>query len=99
MDSDSNTNRSRTGSDALAVAREFEPATRPRGLTGLPAYESRVPEPMNNYNLPKDRRLIEEKVARLKEQFPTFANKSADDLEDLLRFEDLFQAHIDGLEQ
>ncbi|KAJ1717933.1 hypothetical protein LPJ61_007032, partial [Coemansia biformis] len=31
--------------------------------------------------------------------FPTFANKSADDLEDLLRFEDLFQAHIDGLEQ
>ncbi|KAI8318107.1 hypothetical protein GQ54DRAFT_238234, partial [Martensiomyces pterosporus] len=35
----------------------------------------------------------------LKEHFPTFANKSADDLEDLLRYEDLFQAHIDGLEQ
>ncbi|KAJ1857505.1 hypothetical protein GGH12_002182 [Coemansia sp. RSA 1822] len=101
MDSASNGNaaRSRTGSDALAVAREFEQSTRPRGNTGLPKYESRVPEPMNNYNLPKDRRLIEEKVACLKEQFPTFANKSADDLEDLLRFEDLFQAHIDGLEQ
>ncbi|KAJ2494364.1 hypothetical protein IWW47_004665 [Coemansia sp. RSA 2052] len=54
---------------------------------------------MNNYNLPSDMHVITSKVQNLHEQFPTFANKSADDLEDLLRFEDLFQAHIDGLEQ
>lgn len=65
----------------------------------LPSYESRVPEPVNNYNLPSDAKIIEEKLSLLKKDFPTFANKSADDLEDLLRFEDLFQAHIDGLEQ
>ncbi|KAJ2079153.1 hypothetical protein H4R24_003983 [Coemansia sp. RSA 988] len=82
-----------------SIVREFEPTTRTRGRTELQPYEAKMPEPLNNYNLPKDRKEIEEKVGRLKEQFPTFANKSADDLEDLLRFEDLFQAHIDGLEQ
>ncbi|KAJ2810718.1 hypothetical protein FBU31_001288 [Coemansia sp. 'formosensis'] len=81
-----------------AVLSEFEPTERGTPV-GLPPYETRVPEPMNNYNLPSSPRLIAEKVQRLGEQFPTFANKSADDLEDLLRFEDLFQAHIDGLEQ
>ncbi|KAJ2488331.1 hypothetical protein IWW37_004912 [Coemansia sp. RSA 2050] len=79
------------------VLSEFEPSA--RQPTALPPYETRVPEAMNNYNLPCDPHLIAEKVQRLGEQFPTFANKSADDLEDLLRFEDLFQAHIDGLEQ
>ncbi|KAJ2373402.1 hypothetical protein IW150_003640 [Coemansia sp. RSA 2607] len=79
---------------------EFESLSgSPRKPIGLPTYESKVPEPMNNYNLPADRSVIQEKLERLKEQFPTFANKSADDLEDLLRYEDLFQAHIDGLEQ
>ncbi|KAI9469502.1 hypothetical protein LPJ78_005268 [Coemansia sp. RSA 989] len=92
-------NANRLGSEALSVVREFEPTTQRRERPELPAYEARVPEPVNNYNLPADRKLIDEKVALLKEQFPTFANKSADDLEDLLRFEDLFQAHIDGLEQ
>ncbi|KAJ2027511.1 hypothetical protein GGI03_007822, partial [Coemansia sp. RSA 2337] len=80
-----------------AVLSEFEPTQ--RGPSNLSPYETRVPEAMNNYNLPNDPVLIAEKVQRLGEQFPTFANKSADDLEDLLRFEDLFQAHIDGLEQ
>ncbi|KAJ2701037.1 hypothetical protein H4R19_005438, partial [Coemansia spiralis] len=84
---------------SLAVVQEFEPSRRATGPADLPGYESRVPERLNNYNLPKDRQEAEAKVALLKEQFPTFANKSADDLEDLLRFEDLFQAHIDGLEQ
>ncbi|KAI9504342.1 hypothetical protein GGI25_004986 [Coemansia spiralis] len=85
----------------LALAREFEAKTTSpmRRQVELPLYESRFPEAINNYNLPDDRRAIEEKVQQLHEQFPTFANKSADDLEDLLRFEDLFQAHIDGLEQ
>ncbi|KAJ1821078.1 hypothetical protein LPJ56_001212 [Coemansia sp. RSA 2599] len=82
------------------VLREFEelPGS-PQGNLSLPSYVSKIPEPMNNYNLPADRRLIDQKVQQLQEQFPTFANKSADDLEDLLRYEDLFQAHIDGLEQ
>ncbi|KAJ2770864.1 hypothetical protein IWQ56_002008 [Coemansia nantahalensis] len=84
---------------SLAVVQEFEPARQAAGQAELPSYEARVPERLNNYNLPRDRREAVAKVALLKEQFPTFANKSADDLEDLLRFEDLFQAHIDGLEQ
>ncbi|KAJ2513529.1 hypothetical protein H4217_006288 [Coemansia sp. RSA 1939] len=90
--------------ETLALVREFEASGSSGGGGGrrqveLPAYESRVPEAHNNYNLPTDRGEIVDKVEQLKEQFPTFANKSADDLEDLLRFEDLFQAHIDGLEQ
>ncbi|KAJ2055520.1 hypothetical protein GGH94_006377 [Coemansia aciculifera] len=85
-----------SAASSAAVLSEFEPT---RGPVGLPPYETRVPEAMNNYNLPSNPVLITEKVQRLGEQFPTFANKSADDLEDLLRFEDLFQAHIDGLEQ
>ncbi|KAJ1956276.1 hypothetical protein EC988_001434 [Linderina pennispora] len=77
---------------------EFEPHSS-REPVALRPYDSRVPEPMNNYNLPSDRQIIEDKLRLLREHFPTFANKSADDLEDLLRYEDLFQAHIDGLEQ
>ncbi|KAJ1998136.1 hypothetical protein GGI04_005134 [Coemansia thaxteri] len=90
-----------SGADSRAAAAlsEFEPAVARGGPVDLRPYETRVPEPMNNFNLPADTRVIAEKVQRLGEQFPTFANKSADDLEDLLRFEDLFQAHIDGLEQ
>ncbi|KAJ2744934.1 hypothetical protein GGI20_002584 [Coemansia sp. BCRC 34301] len=83
---------------AAAAVTEFEP-TQGRTAVDLQPYEARVPEPMNNYNLPSDMRIALSKVSSLGEQFPTFANKSADDLEDLLRFEDLFQAHIDGLEQ
>ncbi|KAJ1661862.1 hypothetical protein IW140_006358 [Coemansia sp. RSA 1813] len=96
--SDSPASPSRPTAETLALAREFESTSRRRQVE-LPTYESRVPEAHNNYNLPTDRLTISEKVEQLKEQFPTFANKSADDLEDLLRFEDLFQAHIDGLEQ
>ncbi|KAJ1791768.1 hypothetical protein LPJ59_004939 [Coemansia sp. RSA 2399] len=98
--SDTPASPSRPTAETLrAVAREFESTSRGRRQMELPTNESRVPEAHNNYSLPTDRRLISEKVEQLKEQFPTFANKSADDLEDLLRFEDLFQAHIDGLEQ
>ncbi|KAJ2156665.1 hypothetical protein GGF46_005037 [Coemansia sp. RSA 552] len=97
MDNGNDAARSRTESDA--VVREFDPTGSGGAVAELPLYEGRVPEPVNNYNLPANRREIDDKVARLKEQFPTFANKSAGDLEDLLRFEDLFQAHIDGLEQ
>ncbi|KAJ2720832.1 hypothetical protein GGI07_004354 [Coemansia sp. Benny D115] len=80
---------------------EFESLNKSKERTSLelPVFESGVPEAMNNYNLPADRQVIQEKQLKLKEQFPTFANKSAEDLEDLLRYEDLFQAHIDGLEQ
>ncbi|KAJ1642650.1 hypothetical protein LPJ64_005529 [Coemansia asiatica] len=84
----------------ISTLREFEVLSgSPQGPLSLPQYVAKIPEPMNNYNLPADRREIEEKLLHLREQFPTFANKSADDLEDLLRYEDLFQAHIDGLEQ
>ncbi|KAJ2893777.1 hypothetical protein GGI21_001969 [Coemansia aciculifera] len=86
--------------DTAAVVSEFEPTTgRGGGPVDLRPIDQRVPEAMSNYNLPSSAATISTKVQRLHEQFPTFANKSADDLEDLLRFEDLFQAHIDGLEQ
>ncbi|KAJ1880078.1 hypothetical protein LPJ57_002474 [Coemansia sp. RSA 486] len=86
--------------NAVSGLREFEDLPEsPRGTLSLPPYVGKMPEPMNNYNLPSDRHEIEAKQEQLKEQYPTFGNKSADDLEDLLRYEDLFQAHIDGLEQ
>ncbi|PVU98800.1 hypothetical protein BB559_001262 [Furculomyces boomerangus] len=57
-----------------------------------------LPEPMNNYNLPPPDEL-EQKLRILNDYYPTFANKGADDLEDLLKYNDLFQTHFDGLEQ
>ncbi|KAJ1896559.1 hypothetical protein LPJ66_003914 [Kickxella alabastrina] len=87
-----------TASTDLKDFSEFESAPTSRQLD-LPAYEVGVPEAMNNYSLPPDADLIASKQQLLWDQFPTFANKSADDLEDLLRYADLFQAHIDGLEQ
>ncbi|KAJ1660854.1 hypothetical protein IWQ61_000263 [Dispira simplex] len=57
-----------------------------------------LPEAMNNYRLP-DPNTVKQKQDALRNEFPTFANKTADDLEDILKFEDLFQSYFDGLEQ
>ncbi|RKP34906.1 hypothetical protein BJ085DRAFT_10080, partial [Dimargaris cristalligena] len=35
----------------------------------------------------------------LRKEFPTFANKTTDDLSDILKFEDLFQSYFNGLDQ
>ncbi|KAJ1979568.1 hypothetical protein H4R34_002779 [Dimargaris verticillata] len=57
-----------------------------------------IPEAMNNYGL-SDPDAAQAKQQALQTEFPTFANKSAEDLEDILKYEDLFQSYFDGLEQ
>ncbi|OLY85387.1 Vacuolar protein-sorting-associated protein 37-like protein [Smittium mucronatum] len=57
-----------------------------------------LPEQMNNYNLPPQE-IIDQKLKILSDYYPTFANKSEMDLKDLLKYNDLFQTHFDGLEQ
>ncbi|KAJ1974797.1 hypothetical protein H4R35_003448 [Dimargaris xerosporica] len=57
-----------------------------------------IPEAMNNYGL-SDPDAAKAKQQALQTEFPTFANKSAEDLEDILKYEDLFQSYFDGLEQ
>ncbi|PVV02050.1 hypothetical protein BB560_003506 [Smittium megazygosporum] len=57
-----------------------------------------LPEPMNNYNLPNEEELAQ-KLKILEDYYPTFANKSVEDLEDMLKYNDLFQSHFSGIEQ
>ncbi|PVU97294.1 hypothetical protein BB561_000631 [Smittium simulii] len=59
---------------------------------------SGLPEPMNNYNLPTIEE-INQKLQILQDYYPTFANKGVEDLEDLLKYNDLFQSHFSGIEQ
>ncbi|KAJ1920981.1 hypothetical protein IWQ60_006870 [Tieghemiomyces parasiticus] len=57
-----------------------------------------LPEAMNNYGLP-DETTVRAKQDALRKDFPTFANKSAEDLQDILTYEDLFLSYFNGLDQ
>ncbi|KAJ1678802.1 hypothetical protein EV182_003329 [Spiromyces aspiralis] len=104
----SNNNNSRGSivtSTAIDVSEFLPPAADSSAATTsatahseLPQFPTPLPEPMNNYNIPDDPALTQAKLRLLQSKYPTFANKSLQDVEDLLKYPELFHSYFEGLE-